>query len=72
MNSILVTGARGFIGFNAIQRWIKQNPKMTIIAVDANTYADKFLLEAKESIEDNINHQAKRDVIKHFIYDLTS
>lgn len=45
---------------------------MTIIAVDANTYADKFLLEAKESIEDNINHQAKRDVIKHFIYDLTS
>jgi dTDP-D-glucose 4,6-dehydratase len=38
--TILVTGARGFIGFNAIQRWIKQDPSLNVIAIDANTYAD--------------------------------
>lgn len=38
--TILVTGARGFIGFNAIQRWVKQNPSLNVIAIDANTYAD--------------------------------
>ena len=38
--TIVVTGARGFIGFNAMQRWLKQDPTLRIIAVDANTYAD--------------------------------
>ena len=71
MKRILVTGARGFIGFNAIQRWIKQDPSLTIVAVDANTYADKFLLKEKEIWEDTINKTLGRDAIRHYILDLS-
>lgn len=72
MRRILVTGARGFIGFNAIQHWINQDPSLTIVAVDANTYADKFLLEEKEIWEDTTNKTLGREAIKHYILDLSS
>ena len=64
--TILVAGARGFIGFNAMQRWLKQDPTLRIIAVDANTYADQFLLDQKELWEDSTNR------VNHYILDLAS
>lgn len=72
MKSILIVGARGFIGFNAIQRWIAQDPQIFILAVDANTYADKFLLDKKEAYEDSINTSVGRDVVRHYILDVAS
>lgn len=72
MKRILVAGARGFIGFNAIQRWIKQDPSLTILAIDANTYADRFLLEKKEIWEDSTNRDFRRDAIRHYVLDLSS
>ena len=71
MKKILVAGARGFIGFNAIQRWIKQDPSLAILAIDANTYADRFLLEKKEIWEDSTNRNFRRDAIRHYILDLS-
>ena len=71
MKRILVAGARGFIGFNAIQHWIKQDPSLTILAIDANTYADRFLLEKKEIWEDSTNRDFRRDAIRHYVLDLS-
>lgn len=48
MKSIIVTGGRGFIGFNAIRLWKKIRPDLEIVCVDANTYADRFLQDEKD------------------------
>ena len=47
MKNILITGIRGFIGFNAIRRWVKLHPEYTYVGVDGNTYADQFLHDKK-------------------------
>lgn len=39
--NILLTGGRGFIGFNAIMLWKKLYPECNFFTLDANTYADK-------------------------------
>lgn len=46
--NILVTGAMGFIGFNAVRRWKKQYPECNFFGTHANTYADKFMHEDKD------------------------
>ena len=38
-NSILVTGAAGFIGANFVYHWARQHPGATLVAYDALTYA---------------------------------
>lgn len=40
IKNILVTGGRGFIGFNALQRWKCNHPDFNFVNVDALTYAD--------------------------------
>ena len=47
MNNILITGGRGFIGFNAIKLWKRLRPDLTIVNVDAETYADRFMIDEK-------------------------
>ena len=47
MNNILVTGGRGFIGINALGLWKKSHPNLNFVNVDAETYADKFMVEKK-------------------------
>lgn len=42
-HNILITGIRGFIGFNAVVNWIKHYPENTYVGLDADTYADRFL-----------------------------
>ena len=44
---------------------------MAILAIDANTYADRFLLEKKEIWEDSTNRDFRRDAIRHYILDLS-
>lgn len=39
MSKLLVTGAAGFIGANFVHYWHQNNPKDTIVALDALTYA---------------------------------
>lgn len=54
MKNMLVTGGRGFIGFNALVLWKKIRPNLNLVNIDANTYADKFLENAKNTwIETN-------------------
>lgn len=48
MKNILITGIRGFIGFNAVQLWKKEHPECTYVGLDAETYADKFLQGKKD------------------------
>lgn len=73
MNNVLITGARGFIGFNAVQRWHQQDSQLRMVCIDANTYADQFLLSKKEEWEDIVNMAAvkKWDAIRHFVIDLS-
>lgn len=47
MNNVLITGIRGFIGFNAIQLWTKEHPELNFVGLDAKTYADNFMIIAK-------------------------
>lgn len=47
MKNILVTGALGFIGFNAIQLWKKERPQYNYVIVDNETYAAQFMLKEK-------------------------
>ena len=72
MKTILITGARGFIGFNAVQRWHQQNPSLRMICIDANTYADRFLQSKKEEWENSVNigAEVKWDAIRHYTLDL--
>jgi len=65
MKNILVTGGRGFIGFNALQSWKKNFPEMNFVCLDAETYADKFLIEEK-------NKWLAENKIKHCVLDLSS
>jgi dTDP-glucose 4,6-dehydratase len=54
MKNILVTGGRGFIGFNAICLWKKSRLNLNFVNIDANTYADKFLENKKNKwLEEN-------------------
>lgn len=54
MKNILITGIRGFIGFNAIQLWKKIFPNYKYVGLDANTYADKFMMNVKNQwLDDN-------------------
>ena len=72
MKTILITGARGFIGFNAVQRWHQQNPSLRMVCIDANTYADRFLWSKKEEWENSVNigAEVKWDAIRHYTLDL--
>lgn len=45
--NILVLGGRGFIGFNAIQKWKQQYSEVNFISIDAYTYADQFMIDEK-------------------------
>ena len=47
MNNVLITGIRGFIGFNAVQLWTKEHPELNFVGLDAKTYADNFMIIAK-------------------------
>ena len=38
-NSLLVTGAAGFIGANFVHYWMRQHPADKVVAYDALTYA---------------------------------
>lgn len=54
MKNILVTGGRGFIGFNALRLWRKIHPELNLVVVDGDTYADKFLSAEKNKwLEEN-------------------
>lgn len=46
--NILVTGAKGFIGFNALRHWKKLYPEIRFFGTHADTYADRFMSEDKE------------------------
>ena len=37
--SLMVTGAAGFIGANFVYHWIQAHPNDTVVAYDALTYA---------------------------------
>lgn len=65
MNNILVTGGRGFIGINALGLWKKSHPNLNFVNVDAETYADKFMVEKK-------NQQLEENDIPSFVLDLGS
>ena len=41
MKNLLVTGGRGFIGFNALRLWKRERPEYGYVELDAETYADK-------------------------------
>ena len=45
----LVTGALGFIGFNALQLWSTQNKSDFYVSYDVETYAAQFLLKEKKA-----------------------
>ena len=52
MKNILVTGGRGFIGFNAIRIWKSVRPDLTFVNLDAETYADQYkILEKNRALE---------------------
>lgn len=52
--NILLTGGRGFIGFNALMRWKKQYPELNFVSLDACTYADRFMIDEKNKwLEEN-------------------
>ncbi|QIB65703.1 dTDP-glucose 4,6-dehydratase [Kineobactrum salinum] len=38
-NSLLITGAAGFIGANFVHYWLRRHPQDTVVAYDALTYA---------------------------------
>lgn len=65
MKNILVTGGRGFIGFNAIKLWKRLRPDLTIVNVDAETYADRFMIDEK-------NKWFEEHSIPSFVIDLGS
>lgn len=46
--NILVTGAMGFIGFNALRRWMKLYPECRFYGTHADTYADRFMSAEKD------------------------
>lgn len=58
MKNILITGGRGFIGFNALKLWKKSRPELNFFNIDAETYSDKFLIDEKNSWlnENNVPH----------------
>lgn len=62
--NILVTGARGFIGFNMAQMLVAQRPGLKIVCTDNETYADKFLQEKKDAF-------FAKHGIEHFKADLS-
>lgn len=47
MKNVLITGIRGFIGFNAIQLWSNEHPTLNFVGLDAKTYADNFMIVEK-------------------------
>ena len=53
MKNILVTGGRGFIGFNAINLWRKLYPDYQFVEIDNDTYADRFLEDEKNKFLDD-------------------
>lgn len=50
MKNVLVTGGRGFIGFNALMLWKKTRPNLNFVNVDAGTYADRFMILEKAKL----------------------
>lgn len=64
MKNILITGLRGFIGFNAIQYWTKTYPELTFVGLDGETYADKFMKDQKDA-------WLKDHDIRRYIYDIS-
>lgn len=49
MKNILITGIRGFIGFNAVQLWKKEHPEYNYFGLDADTYADNIFKQEKDT-----------------------
>lgn len=49
MKNVLITGAYGFIGFNALQRWKALRPNLSLFCIDSKTYAAQFKLDKKTS-----------------------
>lgn len=45
--NIVLTGGRGFIGFNALRLWKKEHPDVRFACVDACTYADRYMVDEK-------------------------
>ena len=65
MQNILITGIRGFIGFNAIQLYKKTYPKYNYVGIDAETYADQFMIDEKNKwLQDNNVPYYKIDLSK--------
>lgn len=49
MKNILITGIRGFIGFNAVKLWKKEHPEYNYFGLDADTYADNIFKQEKNT-----------------------
>ena len=65
MKNILVTGGRGFIGFNAIKLWKTLRPDLVFVNIDAGTYADQYKVLEKNKALDELG-------VPTFILDLSS
>jgi len=67
MKNILITGGLGFIGFNAIQLWKKEQPNYNYFIVDIETYAANFkLTEKHEWLKANNVAYFKCDICDEF------
>ena len=54
MKNIIITGGVGFIGSHVVREFVKKNPEITIINLDALTYAGN--LENLKDIENSSNY----------------
>lgn len=63
MKNIIITGGAGFIGSHVVREFVKKNPEITIINLDALTYAGN--LENLKDIENSPNYVfEKADITK--------
>ena len=54
MKNIIITGGAGFIGSHVVREFVTKNPEITIINLDALTYAGN--LENLKDIENSPNY----------------
>lgn len=67
MNTILVTGAAGFIGSNLVKALFKRNPGQAIVAIDnMNDYYDVSLKE--ERLKELVSSKFFRLIVPCWIF----
>jgi dTDP-glucose 4,6-dehydratase len=69
-NTVLITGAAGFIGSNLVHHWCRTHPRDTVVAYDALTYAGNRanlddVADRIEFVEGDIGDQAKVEDTLH-------